>query len=196
MPQRPATSKSVSVTPSAADGVTSRRRSQLSRESALPPTALAAPLAACAQPSSAEDSFAPRLSGRSAAALAQQQQPASRSSQAPASYVRRGLRRADHRLATARLALKFRPTLEAAGGVPSGRHCRAPGCAQRGEPARLTAAWPSRRWPDILSFDDLSARLPIGAFEEARRGEVYGLPAALRAVTLQPARATGLTGRG
>jgi len=49
---------------------------------------------------------------------------------------------------------------------------------------------------DILSSDYVPASLLMGAFDLARRIEGYGLPAALRAVTLHPARATGLTDRG
>jgi alpha-D-ribose 1-methylphosphonate 5-triphosphate diphosphatase len=49
---------------------------------------------------------------------------------------------------------------------------------------------------DILSSDYVPASLLMGAFELARRIEGYGLPAALRTVTLHPARATGLTDRG
>jgi alpha-D-ribose 1-methylphosphonate 5-triphosphate diphosphatase len=49
---------------------------------------------------------------------------------------------------------------------------------------------------DILSSDYVPSSLLMGAFELARRIEGYGLPAALRTVTLHPARATGLTDRG
>lgn len=49
---------------------------------------------------------------------------------------------------------------------------------------------------DILSSDYVPAALLMGAFELARRIDGYGLPAALRTVTLQPARATGLHDRG
>ena len=49
---------------------------------------------------------------------------------------------------------------------------------------------------DILSSDYVPAALLMGAFELARRIEGYGLPAALRTVTLHPARATGLDDRG
>lgn len=49
---------------------------------------------------------------------------------------------------------------------------------------------------DILSSDYVPAALLMGAFELARRIEGYGLAAALRTVTLHPARATGLTDRG
>jgi alpha-D-ribose 1-methylphosphonate 5-triphosphate diphosphatase len=45
---------------------------------------------------------------------------------------------------------------------------------------------------DILSSDYVRASLLMGAFELARRIEGYGLPAALRTVTLYPARAAGL----
>jgi alpha-D-ribose 1-methylphosphonate 5-triphosphate diphosphatase len=49
---------------------------------------------------------------------------------------------------------------------------------------------------DILSSDYVPASLLMGAFELARRIEGYGLPAALRTVTLHPARAAGLNDRG
>jgi alpha-D-ribose 1-methylphosphonate 5-triphosphate diphosphatase len=49
---------------------------------------------------------------------------------------------------------------------------------------------------DILSSDYVPAALLMGAFELARRIEGYSLPAALRTVTLHPARATGLHDRG
>jgi alpha-D-ribose 1-methylphosphonate 5-triphosphate diphosphatase len=49
---------------------------------------------------------------------------------------------------------------------------------------------------DILSSDYVPASLMIGAFELARRIEGRGLPAAIRTVTLHPARATGLSDRG
>jgi alpha-D-ribose 1-methylphosphonate 5-triphosphate diphosphatase len=49
---------------------------------------------------------------------------------------------------------------------------------------------------DILSSDYVPAALLMGAFELARRIEGYGLPAALRTVTLHPAQATGLHDRG
>jgi alpha-D-ribose 1-methylphosphonate 5-triphosphate diphosphatase len=49
---------------------------------------------------------------------------------------------------------------------------------------------------DILSSDYVPAALLMGAFALARRIEGYGLPAALRTVTLHPARATGLDDRG
>ena len=49
---------------------------------------------------------------------------------------------------------------------------------------------------DILSSDYVPASLLMGAFELARRIEGFGLPAAFRTVTLNPARATGLTDRG
>lgn len=49
---------------------------------------------------------------------------------------------------------------------------------------------------DILSSDYVPASLLMGAFELARRIEGYGLPAALRTVTLHPARAAGLHDRG
>lgn len=49
---------------------------------------------------------------------------------------------------------------------------------------------------DILSSDYVPASLLMGAFELARRIEGFGLAAALRTVTLHPARATGLTDRG
>jgi alpha-D-ribose 1-methylphosphonate 5-triphosphate diphosphatase len=49
---------------------------------------------------------------------------------------------------------------------------------------------------DILSSDYVPASLLMGAFELARRIEGYGLPVALRTVTLHPARATGLADRG
>jgi alpha-D-ribose 1-methylphosphonate 5-triphosphate diphosphatase len=49
---------------------------------------------------------------------------------------------------------------------------------------------------DILSSDYVPAALLMGAFELARRIEGYGLPAALRTVTLHPARAAGLADRG
>jgi alpha-D-ribose 1-methylphosphonate 5-triphosphate diphosphatase len=49
---------------------------------------------------------------------------------------------------------------------------------------------------DILSSDYVPAALLIGAFELARRIDDLGLPAAIRTVTLNPARATGLNDRG
>jgi alpha-D-ribose 1-methylphosphonate 5-triphosphate diphosphatase len=49
---------------------------------------------------------------------------------------------------------------------------------------------------DILSSDYVPAALLMGAFELARRIDGYGLAAALRTVTLHPARATGLYDRG
>jgi alpha-D-ribose 1-methylphosphonate 5-triphosphate diphosphatase len=49
---------------------------------------------------------------------------------------------------------------------------------------------------DILSSDYVPASLLMGGFELARRIEGYGLNAALKTVTLHPARATGLTNRG
>lgn len=49
---------------------------------------------------------------------------------------------------------------------------------------------------DILSSDYVPASLLMGAFELARRIEGYGLPAARRTVTLQPARAARLNDRG
>jgi alpha-D-ribose 1-methylphosphonate 5-triphosphate diphosphatase len=48
----------------------------------------------------------------------------------------------------------------------------------------------------ILSSDYVPASLFMGAFELHRRIDDLGLPAALRTVTLQPARATGLNDRG
>jgi alpha-D-ribose 1-methylphosphonate 5-triphosphate diphosphatase len=49
---------------------------------------------------------------------------------------------------------------------------------------------------DILSSDYVPAALLMGAFELARRVESNGLAAALRTVTLHPARAAGLDDRG
>lgn len=49
---------------------------------------------------------------------------------------------------------------------------------------------------DILSSDYVPAALLMGAFELARRIEGYGLAAAVRTVTLHPARAVGLHDRG
>jgi len=49
---------------------------------------------------------------------------------------------------------------------------------------------------DILSSDYVPASLLMGAFDLARRIEGYGLAAALRTVTLHPARAAGMTDRG
>lgn len=49
---------------------------------------------------------------------------------------------------------------------------------------------------DVLSSDYVPASLLMGAFDLARRIEGYGLAAALRTVTLHPARAAGLTDRG
>ena len=49
---------------------------------------------------------------------------------------------------------------------------------------------------DILSSDYVPAALLMGAFELARRIEGYGVAAALRTVTLHPARAAGLEDRG
>jgi alpha-D-ribose 1-methylphosphonate 5-triphosphate diphosphatase len=49
---------------------------------------------------------------------------------------------------------------------------------------------------DILSSDYVPAALLMGAFGLAGRIQGYGLPAALRTVTLHPARAAGLHDRG
>ena len=49
---------------------------------------------------------------------------------------------------------------------------------------------------DILSSDYVPASLLMAAFALARRIDGLGLPAALRTVTLSPARAAGLTDRG
>lgn len=49
---------------------------------------------------------------------------------------------------------------------------------------------------DILSSDYVPASLLMAAFDLARRIEGLALPAALRTVTLHPARATGLSDRG
>jgi alpha-D-ribose 1-methylphosphonate 5-triphosphate diphosphatase len=49
---------------------------------------------------------------------------------------------------------------------------------------------------DILSSDYVPASLLMGAFELARRIDGLGLAAAMRTVTLHPARATGLADRG
>lgn len=49
---------------------------------------------------------------------------------------------------------------------------------------------------DILSSDYVPAALLIGAFELERRIDGLGLAAAVRTVTLNPARATGLNDRG
>jgi alpha-D-ribose 1-methylphosphonate 5-triphosphate diphosphatase len=49
---------------------------------------------------------------------------------------------------------------------------------------------------DILSSDYVPASLLIGAFELGRRIEGFGSPAALRTLTLNPARAAGLNDRG
>jgi alpha-D-ribose 1-methylphosphonate 5-triphosphate diphosphatase len=49
---------------------------------------------------------------------------------------------------------------------------------------------------DILSSDYVPASLLLGAFELARRVEGYGLAEALRTVTVNPARAAGLSDRG
>jgi alpha-D-ribose 1-methylphosphonate 5-triphosphate diphosphatase len=49
---------------------------------------------------------------------------------------------------------------------------------------------------DILASDYVPASLLLGAFDLARRVDGYGLPAALRTVTLHPARAAGLNDRG
>lgn len=49
---------------------------------------------------------------------------------------------------------------------------------------------------DILSSDYVPAALLAGAFELARRIEGYGLPRAVRTVTVNPARACGLMDRG
>jgi alpha-D-ribose 1-methylphosphonate 5-triphosphate diphosphatase len=49
---------------------------------------------------------------------------------------------------------------------------------------------------DILSSDYVPASLLMAAFDLARRIDGLGLPAALRTVTLSPARAAGLTDRG
>lgn len=49
---------------------------------------------------------------------------------------------------------------------------------------------------DILSSDYVPASLLMGAFALADRIEDYGLPRAIRTITLNPARATGLDDRG
>ncbi|MEO0730903.1 MAG: amidohydrolase family protein, partial [Pseudomonadota bacterium] len=49
---------------------------------------------------------------------------------------------------------------------------------------------------DALSSDYVPASLLFGAFELARRVEGYDLADAIRTVTLNPARAAGLTDRG
>jgi alpha-D-ribose 1-methylphosphonate 5-triphosphate diphosphatase len=49
---------------------------------------------------------------------------------------------------------------------------------------------------DVLSSDYVPASLLLGAFELARRIEGTALADALRTVTLNPARAAGLTDRG
>lgn len=49
---------------------------------------------------------------------------------------------------------------------------------------------------DILSSDYVPASLLMGAFELTRRIEGFGLAPAIRTVTLNPARATGLADRG
>lgn len=49
---------------------------------------------------------------------------------------------------------------------------------------------------DILSSDYVPASLLMGAFELARRVETMSLPAAVRTITLHPARAAGLVDRG
>lgn len=49
---------------------------------------------------------------------------------------------------------------------------------------------------DVLSSDYVPASLLFGAFELGRRIEDYSLAEALRTVTLNPARASGLTDRG
>lgn len=49
---------------------------------------------------------------------------------------------------------------------------------------------------DILSSDYVPASLLMGAFDLARRIETMSLPEAVRMVTLNPARATGLDDRG
>lgn len=49
---------------------------------------------------------------------------------------------------------------------------------------------------DILSSDYVPGSLLIGAFELARRIEGYGLPKAIRTITVNPAEACGLADRG
>ena len=49
---------------------------------------------------------------------------------------------------------------------------------------------------DILSSDYVPSSLIMGAFDLARRIDGYGLPRAIRTVSLNPARATGLQDRG
>jgi alpha-D-ribose 1-methylphosphonate 5-triphosphate diphosphatase len=49
---------------------------------------------------------------------------------------------------------------------------------------------------DILSSDYVPASLLIGAFDLARRIDGYGLPKAVRTITLNPAAACGLSDRG
>lgn len=49
---------------------------------------------------------------------------------------------------------------------------------------------------DILSSDYVPASLLMGAFDLARRIEGYGLPKAIRTVTRNPARASGIEDRG
>ena len=66
---------------------------------------------------------------------------------------------------------------------------------------RIPATWRPRTLArdgvlDILSSDYVPASLLMGAFDLARRINGYGLAAALRTVTLHPARAAGLTDRG
>ncbi len=49
---------------------------------------------------------------------------------------------------------------------------------------------------DILSSDYVPGSLLLGAFELARRIEGYGLPKAIRTITVNPAEACGLADRG
>src|SRR5262249_18058158 len=74
----------------------------------------------------------------------------------------------------------------------------APNVVRGGSPSGNVAAEALAREGtlDILSSDYVPAALLIGAFELARRIDGLGLPAAIRTVTLNPARATGLGDRG
>jgi hypothetical protein len=87
-------------------------------------------------------------------------------------------------------------------GLLSRGRCRVDGRTQRGKGWLLPLRQRGRRGAGAgrrarYSVFRLRAGKPAdGAFELARRIEGYGLPAALRTVTLHPARAAGLNDRG
>ena len=108
---------------------------------------------------------------------------------------------AGRRSATASAIAEFPTTVEAAARLaPAGIAVMmgAPNVVRGGSHSGNVAAEELAREGvlDILSSDYVPASLLMAAFELARRIEGYGLPAAIRTVTLHPARATGLTDRG